>query len=142
MLLKNESGDYPTALTSSVFTFAYATKENQLFWTNSSRNFYGASFSSSNAFAHAKQVAQNSKLCIAFVRSRVAGKQKLSLMAVAELFTPEQIEYDWIGDNIFTSDAKGDIWACGRVSGACLMVFTDPRLINLELRFALDPKRG
>ena len=70
------------------------------------------------------------------------GKQKLNLLPPAESFTPKQIEYDWVGDNIFVLEGKGNIWACGRTNGACVRVVTQRDTLDGEVRFALDPKRG
>ena len=60
VFLKNNSiGTFPMPFTSSVFTFAYADEEAQLFWTNSSGNFYGGD---SIALVRVKEVAQTRKL--------------------------------------------------------------------------------
>lgn len=73
----------------------------------------------------------------------MSGKKGLTFLPVAELFEPKQIEYDWAGDNIFVAEAKGNIWACGRTSGACAVVVVQKEPLTGELlRFGLDPKRG
>ena len=65
VFLKNDSiGTFRLPLTSSVFTFSHADGEAQLFWTNSSGNFYGGilSVTDSIPLVRVKEVAQTRKL--------------------------------------------------------------------------------
>ena len=149
MFLKNDSGVYPTSLTSFVSTFAHAARKHELLWANSSGNFYGGVFSvaDSTRFVRFGEVAdQNRKLCAVYMtlRSpRVMEKQMLILLCTAELFVPKQIEYDWVGDNVFAlEEGKGNIWVCGRTSGACAVIATQQEPLQGEVHFALDPNRG
>ena len=69
-------------------------------------------------------------------------KVEVSLLSLAESFIPKQVEYDWVCDNIFALEGKGNIWACGRTSGACVRIVRQTKPLTGEMRFALDPKRG
>ena len=63
VILRNDSGAYPTSLTSSTFTIAYVAKENRVLWTNSSGNVYAGAISIADAtsFVHVKELVQNRK---------------------------------------------------------------------------------
>ena len=92
MFLKNDSGVYPTSLTSSVSTFAHAARKNQLLWANSSGNFYGGILSVADftRFLRVEEVAhQNRKLYITLGSPRVMGKLDVNSFVYCRIICPQ-----------------------------------------------------